>query len=51
MGKASQARRVRLHSVTKRKMAEFLSELYFQVAFISLFLSLASGELNIICNM
>ena len=51
MRKASQARRVRLYSVTKQKMAEFGSELYFRVAFIALLLSLASGELSIICNM
>ena len=44
-------RSIRLHSVTKQKMAEFGSELYFRVAFISLLLPLASGELSIICNM
>ena len=51
MRKVNQARRVRLHSVTKQKMAEFGSELYFRVAFIAVLLSVASGELSIICNM
>ena len=51
MRKAGEARQKRLHSVTKQKMAEFGSELYFRVAFISLLLPLASGELSITCNM
>ena len=51
MRKVSQARRVRLHSITRQNMAEFGSKLYFRVAFISLLLSLASGELSVICNM
>ena len=47
MRKASQARHT-IASVTKQlKMAEFGFELYFRVAFISLLLSLASGELSI----
>lgn len=51
MRKASQARQIPLHSNYKQKMAEFGFELYFRVAFISLFLSLASGKLSLICNM
>ena len=55
MRKASQARRVRLHgrlhSIIKQNMAEFGSKLYFRVAFISLLLCLASGELSVTCNV
>ena len=55
MRKASQARRIRLHgrlhSTAKQNMAEFSSKLYFRVAFISLLLCLASGELTVTCNM
>ena len=51
MRKASQARQIRSHSMTKQNMAEFDPKLYFRVAFVALFLPLASGKRGIICNM
>ena len=46
MRTTGQAIQMRLLSVIKQKMAEF--ELYFWVAFVSLLLPLASGELSLI---